>query len=109
MRARFEPREVKLGAIGGPDNDLVHIISGLEAGDRVVTSAQFLIDSESRLQEAIQKMRAPQSQEDTMNIMESESDSAMPSGEMDHSEMDHSQMEIKSALLDSTVVEHDHD
>ncbi|MBT3448074.1 MAG: efflux RND transporter periplasmic adaptor subunit [Bacteroidetes Order II. Incertae sedis bacterium] len=80
----FEPREVKLGAIGGPDNDLVHIISGLEAGDRVVTSAQFLIDSESRLQEAIQKMRAPQSQSDTMSTMESESDSAMPSNQMDH-------------------------
>ncbi|HEY5954281.1 MAG TPA: heavy metal-binding domain-containing protein, partial [Terrimicrobiaceae bacterium] len=30
-----------------------------EAGERVVTSAQFLLDSESQLREAIQKMLAP--------------------------------------------------
>ena len=53
----FEPREVETGGEGGPGNGLVYIIRGVEAGERVVTSAQFLIDSESRLQEAIQKMR----------------------------------------------------
>ena len=56
----FEPREVETGGEGGPGNGLTHIISGLEAGEEVVTSAQFLIDSESRLQEAIQKMRSNQ-------------------------------------------------
>ena len=53
----FEPREVETGGEGGPGNGLVYVIRGLEAGEQVVTSAQFLIDSESRLQEAIQKMR----------------------------------------------------
>lgn len=53
----FEPREVETGGEGGPGNGLVYVISGVEAGEKVVTSAQFLIDSESRLQEAIQKMR----------------------------------------------------
>ncbi|NQV73320.1 efflux RND transporter periplasmic adaptor subunit [bacterium] len=54
----FEPREVETGGEGGPGNGLAYIIRGVEEGERVVTSAQFLIDSESRLQEAIQKMRA---------------------------------------------------
>jgi len=31
-------------------------LSGLEAGERIVLSSQFLLDSESNLQEAIQKM-----------------------------------------------------
>ena len=51
---RFEPREVTLGMEG--EGGYVQAASGVRAGDRVVTSAQFLIDSESRLQEAIQKM-----------------------------------------------------
>ena len=51
---RFEPREVTLGMEG--EDGYVQAASGVSAGERVVTSAQFLIDSESRLQEAIQKM-----------------------------------------------------
>ena len=52
---RFAPREVTLGAEG---SHFVQILSGLEAGERVVTSAQFLLDSESNLREAIQKLLA---------------------------------------------------
>ena len=46
----FEPREVK---IGGKVDDDYEVIKGLKAGDRVVTSANFLIDSESKLKEAL--------------------------------------------------------
>lgn len=42
----FEPREVKVGAQLA---DRVEILQGLAAGERVVTSGVFLIDSESRL------------------------------------------------------------
>lgn len=52
---RFSPRAVTLGH---PSGDYVEVLEGLEQGDRVVTSAQFLIDSEANLQEAIQKMIA---------------------------------------------------
>ena len=51
---RFEPREVTLGMEG--EGAYVQATDGVQAGEQVVTSAQFLIDSESRLQEAIQKM-----------------------------------------------------
>jgi Cu(I)/Ag(I) efflux system membrane fusion protein/cobalt-zinc-cadmium efflux system membrane fusion protein len=50
---KFEPREVKLG-ISGRDG-LVQVLAGLAPGEQVVTSGQFLLDSESRLKEAIQK------------------------------------------------------
>jgi len=53
---RFAPREVKLGMTG---EGWYQILSGLEAGDEIVTSSQFLIDSESNLREAIQKMTEP--------------------------------------------------
>lgn len=46
----FEPREVKLGAKAG---EVFEVIDGLKAGERVVTSANFLIDSESKLKEAV--------------------------------------------------------
>lgn len=54
-RNLFEPREVELGAAGGGFQE---IRRGLSAGERVVTSSQFLIDSESNLREAINKIAA---------------------------------------------------
>jgi hypothetical protein len=49
----FEPRPIE---VGQPVNDYYPVLSGLEMGDVVVTSAQFLIDSESNLQTALQAM-----------------------------------------------------
>ncbi|MDX1631035.1 MAG: efflux RND transporter periplasmic adaptor subunit [Thermoanaerobaculia bacterium] len=51
----FTPREVVLGHEG---RHYVEVLEGIREGERVVTSAQFLLDSESKLQEAIQKMLA---------------------------------------------------
>jgi Cu(I)/Ag(I) efflux system membrane fusion protein/cobalt-zinc-cadmium efflux system membrane fusion protein len=46
----LEPREVQLGPQAG---DQFIVLKGLKAGERIVTSANFLIDSESQLQAAI--------------------------------------------------------
>ena len=46
----FEPREVRLGVKAG---EVFEVLEGLAAGERVVTSANFLIDSESRLKDAV--------------------------------------------------------
>ncbi|HVT14676.1 MAG TPA: efflux RND transporter periplasmic adaptor subunit [Thermoanaerobaculia bacterium] len=43
---RFRSREVRLGARSG---DVYTVLSGLAAGERVVTSGQFLLDAEGRL------------------------------------------------------------
>ena len=49
----FQVREVTLGLNG---NGVWEVASGLNEGERVVVSSQFLIDSESNLKEAIRKM-----------------------------------------------------
>jgi Cu(I)/Ag(I) efflux system membrane fusion protein len=51
---KFQPREVKLGA---SDREAVEVVSGLREGDRVVTRANFLVDSESRLRASLAAMR----------------------------------------------------
>ena len=50
---RFMPREVRLGVPG--DGDRIQILEGVEPGQKVVVQAQFMLDSESRIQEAIAK------------------------------------------------------
>ncbi|OFV81629.1 MAG: hypothetical protein A2Y78_12390 [Acidobacteria bacterium RBG_13_68_16] len=47
---RFEPREVKLGV---RSSGKAQVLSGVAAGDQVVTRANFLLDSESQLRSAI--------------------------------------------------------
>ena len=54
----FQVREVTLGRNG---NGFWEVRKGLSDGDRVVISSQFLIDSESRLKEAIRKIVSPNS------------------------------------------------
>ena len=51
---KFDPRVVTIGARG--ENNMYQVLSGLSEGERVVTSGQFMLDSESQLREAIQKM-----------------------------------------------------
>jgi RND family efflux transporter MFP subunit len=54
----FEPREVQLGERS--EGGLYQVRGGLRAGETVVTSGQFMLDSESQLGEAVQKMlKAP--------------------------------------------------
>ncbi|MBN2732986.1 MAG: efflux RND transporter periplasmic adaptor subunit, partial [Balneolaceae bacterium] len=91
----FEPREVTLGMEGGPRNNEIEVLEGVKPGEEIVTSAQFLFDSESRLQEAIQKMlqQKTSSTDEEMQAMDTSG------GEMNHEEMpvdttDHSNMNM---------------
>ena len=56
----FEPREVTLGASA---NGFVQVMDGIREGEKIVTSAQFLIDSESNLKAAIGQMTSPETPE----------------------------------------------
>ena len=53
---RFEPRQVRIGARG---DGVYQVLEGLEAGERVVVGANFLIDAESNLRAALQAFTAP--------------------------------------------------
>ena len=54
---KFLPKQVVLGPEG---QGVIQVKSGLSEGDTVVTSGQFLIDSESNLREAVSKMMEAQ-------------------------------------------------
>jgi Cu(I)/Ag(I) efflux system membrane fusion protein/cobalt-zinc-cadmium efflux system membrane fusion protein len=51
---KFQPREVNIG-LEVNENEF-QVLDGLQEGEEIVLSAQFMLDSESRLREAIQKM-----------------------------------------------------
>ena len=50
---RIMPQEVETGRVSG---DLAEILAGVEPGQRVVTSAQYILDSESNLAEVMKSM-----------------------------------------------------
>jgi Cu(I)/Ag(I) efflux system membrane fusion protein len=52
---KFDARTVVLGRES--EDGFCQVVSGLNEGERVVTSGQFMLDSESQLREAIQKMQ----------------------------------------------------
>jgi RND family efflux transporter MFP subunit len=52
----FEPRKIELGA--QVDNRFI-VLSGLQRGEKIVTSGNFLIDSESKLKSALSGMGSP--------------------------------------------------
>ncbi len=52
----FEPRHVRLGVRLA---DSVEVLEGLKEGEKVVTSGNFLIDSESKLEAALEATGAP--------------------------------------------------
>ena len=71
-KGRFRPAKVVVGIESG---DWIEIKSGLTEGDRVVTSGQFLIDSEASLKASLQRMQSPagsdQKKQETMQMDDS--------------------------------------
>jgi RND family efflux transporter MFP subunit len=53
----FEPRKIQPGAQVG---NLYTVLSGLQRGEKIVTSGNFLIDSESKLKSALSGMGSPE-------------------------------------------------
>ena len=66
---KFEPREVRLGERG---EHYVEVVDGLKEGERVVTSANFLIDAESNLRAAIGSFAPPAPEKQGANLQAGE-------------------------------------
>ena len=62
---KFKPQEVKLG---GYSNGYYQVVSGLEEGNVIVTSAQFLIDSERNLKAAISQYQGTEGLPDSTGM-----------------------------------------
>jgi RND family efflux transporter MFP subunit len=72
----FKPQEVKLGMSA---EGYVQILAGLHEGQTVVTSSQFLIDSESNLKAAIEQMSGTETPMSVSGQAQQEEKPAMPS------------------------------
>lgn len=98
---KFEPRDVTLGVSA---EGWTQILSGVKAGEQVVTSSQFLIDSESKLREATAKMMKSMTQGSAaaMNSMDGMAmdDMAMDDLSAEMSEMDMSDMSQEESRHD---------
>jgi len=95
-KGKFQPREVKLGLEGNDDE--FQVLEGLKENEQIVVSAQFMLDSESRLREAIQKMlevRQPGAP----------ATAAQP-GEMDDNDLDMSDMKMDETTESSKTHQH---
>lgn len=89
---KFEPRSVSLGIEA---NGEVAILEGLEAGEEVVISAQFLVDSESKLKEATNKMLEMINKPSIDHTkMSQEPANKTPDDHTDHSGMSHDEMKV---------------
>jgi len=85
---KFEPREVKLGVT---TDGVTQIVSGVKAGEEIVSSALFLIDSESKLREATAKMLEAKKPDSSAKPAASDKGmSDMDMGDMDMSGMSES-------------------
>jgi membrane fusion protein, copper/silver efflux system len=100
---KFEPRTVQLGI---ESSGQVAVLDGVAAGEEVVTSAQFLVDSESKLREATAKMMEALKSSETDQESGSMNMNDHQSMEQDEGSMkDHSQMQMN----DSTHGAHNND
>jgi Cu(I)/Ag(I) efflux system membrane fusion protein len=106
-KGRFRAQPVDLGQEFA---DRVAIQRGVSAGDQVVVSGQFLIDSESNIDAALARFEAGDAGMDHSEMDHSQMDhSQMDHGEMDHSQMDHSQMdhgEMDHSQMDHSQMDH---
>ena len=89
-KGKFQPREVKLGMEGNDDE--FEVLEGLDENEQIVISGQFLLDSESRLSEAIQKMLEVRQQgspkTDTQPMQKEKSDLDMSDMKMEKDDLD---------------------
>jgi Cu(I)/Ag(I) efflux system membrane fusion protein len=79
---QLQPLEVKIGARG---DGFYELISGLYEGDKVVTSANFLIDSESSLKAALEAVSTQPAQTTTTTTTGTKPPTQNHSGHTGHS------------------------
>ncbi len=60
---KFAPRDIQVGVEA--EDGMVEVLYGLDAGEVVVTSGQFMLDGESKLKEAVAKMMEAERAETT--------------------------------------------
>jgi len=97
---RFESRDITIGA---SVRGRIEVLSGLSAGDRIVASGQFMLDSESNLREGFSKLSAP-----AVNFDSSTPLSELPIDATTLSQIDHmvdTALYFHEALIDGYAID----
>jgi Cu(I)/Ag(I) efflux system membrane fusion protein/cobalt-zinc-cadmium efflux system membrane fusion protein len=98
---KFKPVDVKLGTYA---NGYYQVLKGLNEGNKIVTSAQFLIDSESNLQAAINQFQSGESEtEDLKGETQNEK------LEMEAEKHDHSSSLVREGIIDVESIDVNND
>jgi len=111
---KFKPQQVQLG---GYSDGYYQVLSGLSEGNTIVTSAQFLIDSESNLKAAINQFQISGSDSTKMNMnkiidakKENEKSMTKEKPEMKMEEKhDHSSSIIHEGVIDVEAIDKNKD
>lgn len=96
---KFKPVEIKLGMYS---NGYYEVLDGLEPGNRIVTSAQFLIDSESSLKSALKQFSAPDSNKMSVDDKTETSDMRM---DEEHTHKVENEYGIDSPLIRTGIID----
>ncbi|MDR9423669.1 MAG: efflux RND transporter periplasmic adaptor subunit [Marinobacter sp.] len=106
----FKSVEVTVGRVG---DQYAQILDGIMPGDTVVTSAQFLIDSESSKTSDFQRMSAqpgkgmdPEMDHSGHNMESGQMEMQNDPGAMDHSGMNDSEMQMDHSEMDHSNMDH---
>jgi len=92
---KFSPRDIQVGVEA--EDGMVEVLYGLDEGEVVVTSGQFMLDGESKLREAVAKMMEAERAKTTKRPPE-------PSGHMGHeSDHDMASMHKPSTMPEGTA------
>jgi len=95
-KGKFQPRDVKLGV--EVNGDGFQVLEGLNENEQIVISAQFMLDSESRLREAIQKMLEVRQQSsptiDTQSVQMEDDGMDMSGMKMEEDDLDMSDLNM---------------
>lgn len=92
---KFKPQEVKLG---GYADGYYQVLDGLSEGNTIVTSAQFLIDSESNLKAAVSQFQSAASDTSSKNSVNKKKDKEKTNNN------EHNQMKMKEHNHSSSIV-----
>ena len=88
----FDSRSLTLGAQA---DGYYQVLKGLKAGETVVTSSNFLLDSESRLKEALSKMQTKKKEKNPKVVVKKKAMDMSKMGKKDMGEMDQKGMQKK--------------
>lgn len=105
---KFKPTQIKLGSYA---DGLYQVLEGLTEGNKVVTSAQFLIDSESNLRAAVNQFQSSTGdmKEEKRETKDEKREMKNDKQEMNEVEHDHSSSIVHKGVIDVESIDKNKD